>query len=380
MIRIRSVFMRLLTVSLLLIVVTIITAVPVNSKDTPPPVEPTPTLNLSPNTGVEGQLVTVHGGGYTGGPISIYFNDTFIEDVYVSAEGLLFEYVGSTSMTTDPTFTVPSVPSGSSYSVETREGATVLASTSFTVEIVETVSPPSTCGPNYGPIPTNTIWGFSTAGANSNMGHTIEYRFDWGDGTFSDWVVFVCDHTQASDCDPVIVTNSWSNEGDYTLRAQARCFMHPDIISDWLEGVEINIVNPQITVEPASGLAGSEINITGTGFGLGAGHITIGAEGYDDEEPVNSFDTEGTGNFSVDSTVPPSLPPGSYTIQAGYGLYNATAAYTVEAPITEPPQVTTSAATNIGTSTATLNGTLVQTGSYDGWVSVDFEWDTDSGE
>lgn len=74
---------------------------------------------------------------------------------------------------------------------------------------------------------------FSTGGSESNLGHSVEYRFDWGDGNFSGWD----DQTQQY---------SWQSEGYYLVKAQARCALHPDIKSDWSEGLSVHISSTEV--------------------------------------------------------------------------------------------------------------------------------------
>ena len=64
-------------------------------------------------------------------------------------------------------------------------------------------------------------YSFSVRGSSSNLGHSLEYRIDWGDGTFSGW------------SSSPTASKVWSSEGIYAVRAQARCAAHPEVISDW---------------------------------------------------------------------------------------------------------------------------------------------------
>jgi hypothetical protein len=66
---------------------------------------------------------------------------------------------------------------------------------------------------------------FRTYNASSNVGHTLEYRFDWGDGTYSDWVLKAGVYAYG--------THAWTDPGTYQVRSQARCQEHPDVMSDW---------------------------------------------------------------------------------------------------------------------------------------------------
>ena len=61
-------------------------------------------------------------------------------------------------------------------------------------------------------------------GFSSTLGHSIQYRFYWGDATYSTW------SSAAS------ATKSWSSPGTYGVKAQARCATHPSIESTWSGG------------------------------------------------------------------------------------------------------------------------------------------------
>lgn len=94
---------------------------------------------------------------------------------------------------------------------------------------VEVVSVPNTpSGPTTGT--TAITYTYLTGGATSSLGHDIEYRFDWGDGSYSSW----SSSTSAS--------HSWSDYGAYTVRAQARCATHTDVVSEWSSGIAVNVL------------------------------------------------------------------------------------------------------------------------------------------
>ncbi|MFO7891787.1 MAG: T9SS type A sorting domain-containing protein, partial [bacterium] len=97
----------------------------------------------------------------------------------------------------------------------------------YFLEIPESVSAPSIPeGPITGQV--NQVLGYTVSGAESNLGHELEYRFDWGDGSFSAWN----GQTQ---------NYSWQSEGNYQVKAQARCTEHTDVVSDWSEALSVNI-------------------------------------------------------------------------------------------------------------------------------------------
>ena len=96
-------------------------------------------------------------------------------------------------------------------------------------EIITTPSKPS--GPSVGSV--NQVLTFSTGGAASNFGHAVEYRFDWGDGTRSDW-------------DGETQSHAWSRSGSSFAAAQARCGTDTSVVSDWSSGTIVNITDTGI--------------------------------------------------------------------------------------------------------------------------------------
>ncbi len=80
-------------------------------------------------------------------------------------------------------------------------------------------TPNTPSGPSSGE--TNTSYSYSTGGSSSSLGHSVQYRFDWDDGTYSSW----SSSTTAS--------HSWSSAGTYYVKAQARCASDTSVVSDW---------------------------------------------------------------------------------------------------------------------------------------------------
>jgi hypothetical protein len=111
----------------------------------------------------------------------------------------------------------------------------LLVNISGCTETVSTPNPPS--GPDSGII--DTEYSFTADGATSSLGHSIEYRFYWGDGTLSDWSSLQ------------EVSKSWSNADNYLISTQARCANHPSIESGWSDPftVTISAVGPDLTGE-----------------------------------------------------------------------------------------------------------------------------------
>lgn len=100
------------------------------------------------------------------------------------------------------------------------ESAWSAATTVTITEVVETVTAPGTPSGFAGADVGQTIH-FTTDAATSSKGHDLHYRFDFGDGTISNWFLI-----RAS-------SHAWANAGTYEVKAQARCADHNEILSDW---------------------------------------------------------------------------------------------------------------------------------------------------
>jgi hypothetical protein len=113
------------------------------------------------------------------------------------------------------------------------------------LERIATPSPPS--GPTTGV--TEVSYTYSTAGSVSNLGaaHTVEYRFDWGDQTTSEW------SSSGS------ASHSWSSPGIFDITAQARCSIDHEVTSSWSDGASITISLP-----PGPDLTGTWKYLTAT--------------------------------------------------------------------------------------------------------------------
>jgi len=56
----------------------------------------------------------------------------------------------------------------------------------------------------------NTLYGFETTAAHSSLGHALEYRFGWGDGSFTDW------------SSGLVAAHKWTEKGNFGIVAFAR--------------------------------------------------------------------------------------------------------------------------------------------------------------
>jgi hypothetical protein len=83
---------------------------------------------------------------------------------------------------------------------------------------------------------------YTVGGAVSNTGHTVEYRFNWGDGIISEWGSAVQSHI-------------WAASGLFNVKSQARCSADPEVISKWsttLVRVKLSYVILNVSINPGS--------------------------------------------------------------------------------------------------------------------------------
>ena len=103
------------------------------------------------------------------------------------------------------------------------------AVTAHFVEINETVTVPNKpSGPAEGEVGVNLT--YSTGGSESSLGNPVEYQFDFGDGNLSDW-------------GGSTRTHAYSAEGSFVVRARARSKPFPQVVSNWSEGLNVDIAN-----------------------------------------------------------------------------------------------------------------------------------------
>jgi parallel beta-helix repeat protein len=86
-------------------------------------------------------------------------------------------------------------------------------------EVISTPTAPS--GPSNGTI--GMSYSFMTSNSFSSIGDSVQYLFDWGDGTNSGWL-------------PVGITRAskyWISSGQHLVRSCARCSSHKAVVSAW---------------------------------------------------------------------------------------------------------------------------------------------------
>lgn len=95
-----------------------------------------------------------------------------------------------------------------------------------TSEVISTPAKPS--GPTIGNV--GVSYTFIASGANSNLGHSLQYQFDWkGDG--SDLSFWGAANQQ----------KVWEYAGTYNVRVRARCATHTSVVSNWSAPLQVTI-------------------------------------------------------------------------------------------------------------------------------------------
>ena len=75
-----------------------------------------------------------------------------------------------------------------------------------------------------------------TTNTSEADGDQVSYRFDWGDGTYSDWSTFVDSDNTSSD------SKSWSSTGTYLVKSQAKD--EHGAISNWSSALSVSVISP----------------------------------------------------------------------------------------------------------------------------------------
>ena len=130
---------------------------------------------------------------------------------------------------------------------------------SYSTAAPETLSTPDAPGGPAAGVENQDLT-FTATGAVSSHGDDLEYRFDWGDGRFSDWGTLP-------------VQNSWAAEGTYEVKAQARCIAHNTIESAWSAATTVTIAVfvaetvsvPDVPTGSATNQAGQSASYSVTG-------------------------------------------------------------------------------------------------------------------
>ena len=169
-------------------------------------------------------------------------------------------------------------------------------------EETETISTPEIpTGPSTGEV--NQSLTYSTGGASSSLGHSLEYRFDWGDGSYSDW----SPSTTAS--------HSWSSQGTCVVRVQARCATHTSIVSGWSSGPSVNITPPtSVSASIDSYAPSSTVQVTvGSSTTISVTFTNTGNTEWSFIAGATVWDSNGNQVANYSKTLSTSLQPSQQT-------------------------------------------------------------------
>lgn len=114
-----------------------------------------------------------------------------------------------------------------------QRGVLLRYSTSKSESVTTPVLPD---GPTSGS--SGVAYTFTAGGSTSSLAHSIQYFFDWGDGTNSGWLPV----------GSLGASKNWASPGNYVVKAQARCATHNSVVSKLSAGLTVNISSTVPTI------------------------------------------------------------------------------------------------------------------------------------
>jgi len=222
----------------------------------------------------------------------------------------------------------------------------------------ETIGTPGNISGQPSPIK-GTSYTYSIGAVSSSMGHTIQYSFNWGDGTSSAW------STSLS------ASHSWSTTGQKILVVTARCQTHTSITaSNPGNSVTVTATPPTATTSAASSIGKNTATLNGSVNPNGT--TTVGFFEYG---LTTSYGTSTASSGSLTGSSAISLQAALTGLSSGTTYHFRMSSINAEGQVTlgsdrsfmttatTPPTATTSAASGVGTTTATLNGSVNPNGT-----------------
>ncbi len=162
----------------------------------------------------------------------------------------------------------------------------------------ETISKPGTPTGQTKPI-VDLMYTYTTSGATSNLGHTVEYQFDWGDGDTSGWS---CSKS---------ASHAWTSTGTQAITVTARCQIHTDK-TNTSDRLQVTLIPPTVTIQ-------------GTVYDAASSEPIAGADVSIPGQPMSQTDEFGEVGFS-------NLPIGETTVSVSKtGYYPVTQPVTINA-------------------------------------------------
>jgi hypothetical protein len=154
-------------------------------------------------------------------------------------------------------------------------------------------TPNTPTGPSSGYV--NTSYNFLSGGSTCSHGHSVEYQFDWGDGSQSSW--------GASS-----VFKAYDAPNTYNIKARARCTVNTSITSGWSGVKSVSIILPPVetpTFTPDGGVYSSgSVQVTITCATAGATVRYTSGSGTTPGADPTTMSPEVPANGSVNVPVP----------------------------------------------------------------------------
>ena len=290
----------------------------------------TPSLTLSPNTGVAGTVISVTGSNFALNTVGVVGFDSNGNGVIDPGEPQVAVTTTAAGAIPGGIFlTVPAVAAGA-YQVlaDIPSGGSVEASASFTIP-----SPSVTLSPNSGvPGAVITITGSSFA---PNTAGVVGFDSN-GNGAIDPGEPQVAVTTTAAGAIPagITLTVPAVAPGTYGVRADIPSGGPVEAVASF------TVSSPSITLTPNSGVPGTVITITGSGFAINtAGVVGFDSNGngaIDPGEPQVAVTTTAAGAIPAGiNLIVPAVAAGSYGVRADIpsgGSVEASASFTVSSP------------------------------------------------
>src|SRR5271157_2401887 len=274
-------------------------------------------LTINPTSGIVGSTTVLTGSSFMpSDQVQAAFNSVDLACI----EGPVT--VGLDGSFTCP-ITIPTTTAGSySITATTTDNGTITATSSFTVD-------PSVSLSSYS----------GTVGSSDTL---------TADGLAADTSYYVCfdatSETQSTYCVSFGPTDSdGSFSGSITIPSMPGGLYYVEVWTTAPSGTFVVAASSQFTLDaslttsPTSGIVGTPgVVATGTGFGSSVTISTFTLNGVSLSCTSGSLNTDSTGSFSCDFTVPPA-PAGAETVDASDGTNSATTTFTVNAFLSLSP-------------------------------------------
>ncbi len=144
---------------------------------------------------------------------------------------------------------------------------------------------------------TSYIYTDSSPSSSCSQGHSLEYRFNWGDGSLSGW------------SSSKSASHSWSVSGIHTVSVRTRCFVNPGIVSAWSPGLTVTTLPATVikTISVGSHPDGVAVMPDGS-------RVYVANRGGNTVSVIQTSDNTVTGTISVgyEPRRPALTPDGSY--------------------------------------------------------------------